>query len=201
MIERKLSVEEATPETVAPFGVYIGSGAGVPVFAQWPGVRVFGAFPTEIGSGGEMLHVRMDASAFPARVALLERHFLHAQTYLPANGRPFVMVMGRETLDGLPDFLALRAFVFRDCAGIALHPGTWHEFPLALQDDTRFTVVLRQESHVDLLETHVYPMDARGPDLERHEIAHLARLVVPSPSLSSRSTKANQEKPHVLQQV
>jgi ureidoglycolate lyase len=181
MLERTLTVEEATPDSVAPFGRYIGGGPGVPVFAQWPGVCVFGAFPTEIGSGGEMLHVRMDASSFPAQVALLERHFLHAQTYLPANGKPFLMVMGRETTDGLPDFLALHAFIFRDCAGIALHPGTWHEFPLALQDDTRFTVVLRQEAHVDLLATHDHPMDARGPDLERHEIGHLARLMVPLP--------------------
>jgi ureidoglycolate lyase len=176
-----LRPERATPENVAPFGQYIGTGADVPVFAAWPGVRVHGAFPTEIGSGGEMLSVRMQASRFPARVELLERHFLHAQTYLPANGRPFVMVMGVESHAGMPDFSALRAFMFDDCSGIALNPGTWHEFPLALEDDTRLTVVLRHEAHLDLLTEHAFPMDARGPDLERHTIGHLADIVIQPP--------------------
>jgi ureidoglycolate lyase len=182
MLSVILSPERATPEAVAPFGQYIGTGAGAPVFAAWPGVTVHGAFPTEIGSGGEMLSVRMEASRFPAKVTLLERHFLHAQTYLPANGRPFVMVMGVESTGELPDFSALRAFVFHDCSGIALHPGTWHEFPFAVEDDTRMTVVLRHEAHLDLLTEHAYPMDAKGPDLERYTIGHLVDMVVAAPA-------------------
>jgi ureidoglycolate lyase len=181
MIRVIIRPERATPALVAPYGQYIGTGPDVPVFAAWPGVTVHGAFPTEIGSGGEMLSVRMQASRFPARIELLERHFLHAQTYLPANGRPFVMVMGVESRDGMPDFSALHAFVFRDGSGIALHPGTWHEFPLALDDDTRLTVVLRHEAHLDLLTEHAFPMDAMGPDLERHTIGHLADIVIEIP--------------------
>jgi ureidoglycolate lyase len=184
MARHTLTLQTATPDLVAQFGVYIGADEHLPVFAAWPGVTVHGAFPMHIGSGGEVLSVRMDASPFPAMVELLERHFLHAQTYLPANGKPFAMVLGRETRDGMPDFAALRAFVFRDCSGIALHPGTWHEFPLALENDTRLTVILRHEAHLDMLTEHAHPMDARGPDLERHTIAHLAEILIFHPQNS-----------------
>jgi ureidoglycolate lyase len=88
------------------------------------------------------------------------------------------MVLGRQTRDGLPDFSALHAFVFDDSSGIALHPGTWHAFPLAAENDTRLTVVLRREAHLDLLTERANEMDARGPDLERHTISHLAEIVV-----------------------
>ncbi len=94
MSQHVIRVEPATPAAVAPFGRFIGAHADLPVFAAWPGVVVTGPAPIEIGSGGEVLHVRMQAATFPARVALLERHFKHTQTYLSANGRPFVMVLG-----------------------------------------------------------------------------------------------------------
>ncbi len=51
------------------------------------------------------------------------------------------------------------------------HRLTCHEFPLALEDDTRFTVLLRAESHVNQLEAPEHPWDARGPDLERFDMA------------------------------
>jgi ureidoglycolate lyase len=178
MFECTLKVEAATPASVAPYGHFIGTDTTRPCFAEWPGVTVYGKVPITVGSGGEVLHVRMDATAFPARIAILERHFAHTQTYLPANGRPFVMVLGLEVEDGLPKFPALRAFRFTDGAGIAMHAGTWHEFPLALENDTRFTVILREESHVNLLESPPHPWDARGPDLERFDITPRARLFV-----------------------
>jgi ureidoglycolate lyase len=128
------------------------------------------------------MHVRADAAAFPVRLPLLERHFAHAQTYLPANGKPFVMVMGPPGAGDLPDWDALRAFVFRDCAGIALHPGTWHEFVYPLEDDTRLHVVLRAEAHLDTLARRQHPMDARGPDLHRIDLGHLAEILLAAPS-------------------
>jgi ureidoglycolate lyase len=179
MSPRTLTIEDATPDSVAPFGAFIGAHPALPRFAEWAGVSVYGAIPVDIGSGGEILHVRMQAAVFPARVPLLERHFKHTQTYLSANGRPFVMVLGTGTTpDGLPDVSGLKAFLFKDGAGVAMKPGTWHEFPLALEDDTRFTVILRAESHVNLLEAPEHPSDARGPDLERYDMLARAEVFV-----------------------
>ena len=171
MSEHSIVVEPATPAAIAPFGCFIGAEPTVPRFAEWPGVTVYGPSPITIGSGGEILHVQMRAMQFPARVRLLERHFHHTQTYLPANGRPFVMVLGSECAGDLPNVQKLRAFLFSDGAGIAMSAGTWHEFPLALQDDTRFTVILREESHINRVERPAFPNDASGPDLERWDIA------------------------------
>jgi len=171
MSRHVIIVEPATPAAVASFGRFIGAHADLPVFAEWPGVVVTGPAPIEIGSGGEVLHVRMQAATFPVRVALLERHFKHTQTYLSGNGRPFVMVLGTETVNGLPDVTGLRAFLFKDGEGVVMDAGVWHEFPLALEDDTRFTVILRAESHVNDLAAPEHPWDARGPDLERHDMA------------------------------
>jgi ureidoglycolate lyase len=148
------------------------------MFAQWSGVSVFGPVPLAIGTGGEILHVCAQRAVFPAPIMLLERHFKHTQTYLSANGNPFVMVLGDETLDGLPDVSRLRAFLFKDGAGVVMNPGVWHEFPLALEDDTRFTVVLSAESHINLLQDSEFPNDARGPDLERWDMAARADLLI-----------------------
>ncbi len=178
MSPRFITVEPATPEAVAPFGRFIGAHPGLPVFAQWPGVVVTGPEPIEIGTGGEILYVRMQTAVFPARISLLERHFKHTQTYLAANGRPFVMVLGAGTVDGLPDVTGLKALLFKDGEGVAMHPGVWHEFPLALEDDTRFTVILRSESHVNDLAAPEHPWDARGPDLERYDMAARGEIYV-----------------------
>jgi len=173
-----IRVEPATPESVAPFGRFIGAHPDLPIFAQWPGVVVTGPTTIDVGDGAEILYAEMQATTFPARVALLERHFRHTQTYLSANGRPFVMVLGAGTVDGLPDVTGLRAFLFRDGAGVAMDPGVWHEFPLALEDDTRFTVILRSESHINNLVAPDHPWDARGPDLERYDMAAREELYV-----------------------
>jgi ureidoglycolate lyase len=170
-LEQSVLIEAATPRSIAPYGEFIGVHADMPVFAAWEGARVYGPTPIRVEGGGEILHACVAAASFPARVSLLERHFHHTQTYLPANGKPFVMVLGDKTQDGLPDAGALRAFLFTDGAGVALKAGVWHEFPLALEDDTRFTVLLRGESHVNHLEAPAHPWDARGPDLERFDMA------------------------------
>jgi ureidoglycolate lyase len=171
MINRTIPVEDATPDSVAAFGAFVGVDPAAPVFAEWEGVTVLGPVPVVTGEDGELLHVRMQAARFPARVALLERHVHHTQTYLSANGRPFVMVLGAQTRAGLPDIAHLRAFLFKSGAGIVMKPGTWHEFPLALEDDTRFTVILSGRSHINQLDAPPHPADARGPDLERYDIA------------------------------
>jgi ureidoglycolate lyase len=170
-LEQSVMIEAATPLSIAPFGEFIGAHTDMPLFAEWDGARVYGPTPISVESGGEILHACVAAASFPARVSLLERHFHHTQTYLSANGKPFVMVLGEASRDGLPDAGALRAFLFTDGAGVAMRAGIWHEFPLALEDDTRFTVILRAESHVNHMETPEHPWDARGPDLERFDMA------------------------------
>jgi ureidoglycolate lyase len=178
MHSRTLVVEHATPDGVAAFGALIGAQSGGPVFARWEGVTVLGPVPIAIGGDSEILHAQMQAARFPAHVALLERHPRHTQTYLSANGRPFVMVLGAGSVAGLPDIAGLRAFLFKGGDGIVMKAGIWHEFPLALEDDTRFTVILSAASHINTLDAPTHPADARGPDLERYDMAARADVRV-----------------------
>ena len=89
------------------------------------------------------------------------------------------MVLGRESRDGFPDLDALRAFRFDGGDGIALHLDTWHAFPRAIEPGTRLTVILSRASHFNTLLAPPYTLDARGPDLERSDIAARARIVLP----------------------
>ena len=178
MIELTLKAETATPKSVAPFGHFVGAREGVAKFLSWPGVDVFGATPITVGDGGELLLVRMAARQFPVQVGIIERHFKHTQTYLPFNGKPFIMVLGTETDGDVPDYAKLRAFLFDDASGIVLHAGTWHEFPHAIENDTQFAVVLRSEAHVNTLENPAFPGDAEGPDLERRVTPPRATIFV-----------------------
>jgi len=170
-LEENVLIEAATPLSIAPFGEFIGAHADMPVFAELKGTWVYAPTSIMVEAGGEILQACVAAASFPARVSLLERHFHHTQTYLSANGKPFVMVLGKATKDGFPDAVGLRAFLFTDGAGVAMRAGVWHEFPLALEDDTRFTVILRAESHVNQLKAPEHPWDACGPDLERFDMA------------------------------
>lgn len=183
MIERRIVVERATPENIAPYGHFIAAREGVPKFLSWPGVDVYGSLPITIGEGGEMLLVKMAARQFPVRCGLIERHFQHTQTYLPFNGKPFVMLLGTPTEGDLPEYATLRAFLFDDNSGIIMHADIWHDFPYALEDDTQFAVVLRKEAHVNTNATPEYEHDADGPDLQRRAITPRATITVALPDI------------------
>jgi ureidoglycolate lyase len=173
-----IQVERATPESVAPFGRLLGDAPGVPVFARWEGATVHGPAPIEVGSGGELLLVTLAAKPFPVRCGLIERHFKHTQAYLPANGRPFVMLLGLPTTKDAPDYPNLRAFLFDGSAGIVLHKDVWHDFPSALEDGTRFCVILREEAHLNTNAAPRHAMDADGPDLQRRAMGPRAEIFV-----------------------
>lgn len=175
MADFQIVVERATPEAIAPYGHYVGAHEDTPVFASWAGTMVHGPLPIEVGTDGEMLLVTMDAKAFPAQCGLIERHYKHMQTYLPFNGKPFVMLLGEATEGDLPRYDTLRAFLFED-AGIIMHADIWHDFPYALEDGTRFAVALRQEAHVNTNTAPEHEMDADGPDLQRRAMRPRATI-------------------------
>ena len=90
----------------------------------------------------------------PLRVRYMERHFKHTQTFIPLQGKAFAMVLTPPNNDELPDLTMARALVFDGSAGFCLHIGTWHEFPLALLDDTRVVVILRDRKSTRLNSSH-----------------------------------------------
>lgn len=172
----RLRAEHATPGNTAAFGTWLGRDA--PVEAMGSGfygdavaLRKPGGFVTDdtLQVSVATIHRR------PLRVSWLERHFLHTQTFIPLGGRPMLLVLAPPTPDAdLPPLDTVRALVFDGRAGFALHIGTWHEFPMALVDDTDVIILLRRDTVRDL--RHKQGNEAHGPDLDKKDV--LARCGV-----------------------
>jgi len=162
-----LKVEIATAESVKPFGALVGSQDGVQKFMNFDGIQIF-KIPFDLKEESELIVCKVDRR--PMRLTMMERHFKHTQTYIPMDGKPFIMILAPNTEGPLPDRDSLRAFLFKDITGIAMHLGVWHEFPFVLEDSTQFAVVLSSQSHQSDLKDPQYKGDGEGVDLERRNL-------------------------------
>jgi ureidoglycolate lyase len=115
----------------------------------------------------------------PLEVRWMEYHNKHTQTFIPLDGKPIVMVLGRPTCrraDGTwdeaapraPELEDIEAFAFDGSAGMCLNIGTWHEFPFPLQEATNVIVVMSEETKRDLKNT--VAGEAHGGDLEKLDL-------------------------------
>jgi ureidoglycolate lyase len=177
MQTKTLELIRATPESVAPFGTLIdvpANASALPIAFYEGTVRVYK--PAQFVSDEDTEITLASVDRRDMQVVWLERHFKHTQAFVPLSGRPFIMVMAPATEGDLPDPAAAQAVLFDGSAGFSLHIGTWHEFPFALQDDTRLIVVLRGEATQALMKDSVIDGEAHSADLDKKNIQ--ARLGV-----------------------
>eukprot|EP01118_Nematostelium_gracile_P018681 TRINITY_DN839_c0_g1_i1.p1 TRINITY_DN839_c0_g1~~TRINITY_DN839_c0_g1_i1.p1 ORF type:complete len:205 (-),score=56.37 TRINITY_DN839_c0_g1_i1:22-636(-) len=68
----------------------------------------------------------------------LERHMHMTQMFVGLGNRPFVMCLGAPTQDSenpnVPNMDNVRTFVIPGGCGLMIHKGTWHDFPVALDE-------------------------------------------------------------------
>lgn len=179
-----LTVEEATPEALSAFGQVIGRVPGVtPVSVDFYKGAVKMSYPARFlcEHPVEITVAQMDRRA--GEVRYMERHFQHTQAFVPLGGKPFIAVMAPPSDGDLPDLSAVRAFRFDGSAGFAMHLGTWHEFPFAVQDGTDLVVILSSQTGYDLKAKDAVTEEAHGPDLDKKDIVartgHLFRFELP----------------------
>lgn len=139
---RRLRVEELTPEAFAPFGEVIAPGAAREVWSINAGsARRFHALARAeaLGEGGEIgiSLFRAEPRALPIAIAMLERHPLGSQAFVPLGPRPWLVVVAASP-EATP-----RAFLARGGAGVNYRRGTWHHTLLALEATSDFLVVDR----------------------------------------------------------
>ena len=166
-----LELIKATPDTVAPYGVLIDvpdAAQALPVAFYEGTVRVFAPFQFVSDADTQITLASIDQR--PMTVRWLERHFKHTQTFIPLQGRPFIMVMSPPTEIDMPDVGAAQALLFDGSAGFGLHIGTWHEFPFAQVDDTRVIVILRGEATQALMKDTAVGGEAHSGDLDKKDI-------------------------------
>lgn len=92
--------------------------------------------------GGETLlsMFRVLRTGVPPRVAMMERHPLSSQAFIPLAGQRFVVIVAPAQCH--PAAEMLRAFVTDGRQGVNYHRATWHH-PLVALDDGDFLVVDR----------------------------------------------------------
>jgi ureidoglycolate lyase len=168
---RRLKLETATPEALAPFGALLGRRADlriVPIDYYAGSVVLSRPVNYECSSNTELSLATLQRRPF--QVHYLERHFQHTQTFIPLGGKPFVAVFAPPSDAPLPDPEAVRAFRFDGSAGFCLHRGTWHEFPFPLEDNTDMIVVLSSQTTIDLQRREDNGIEASGPDLDKKDM-------------------------------
>lgn len=89
----------------------------------------------------------------PVEIAMVERHPLGSQAFMPLGPRPYLVVVAETAGEGSPG--ALHAFVAAAGQGVNYGRGVWHHPLLALEADSDFLVVDRGGPG-DNLEEHVF---------------------------------------------
>ncbi len=171
----------ATPENLAGYGWTIGTPAGVERDKiDFYGREVRVTHPAEFHSNADTCLNLVSFTERPLKVRWMEYHTKHTQTFIPLDGKPFYMVLGKPTCrrpDGTfdesqpeePDLENIRCFHFDGSAGIVMHVGTWHEVPFPIEGSTHFVCICTNETN-DNLEGQDENGEARGGDLDKIRI-------------------------------
>ncbi len=176
--KRKLKVQVATPETVAPFGQILGPNPKVvplPIDFYGGSVKVRRVVDFVSDEQTEMPLVTVNRR--PMEVRWMERHFKHTQTFIPLSGCPFIVVMAPPNDRELPDLDKVEALLFDGSAGFTMRIGTWHEFPFAIVDGSNMIVILRREATEGLMKDNVIQDEALSPDLDKKDLQAREKLI------------------------
>ncbi|MFT3791115.1 MAG: ureidoglycolate lyase [Rudaea sp.] len=142
MSARIAKVEPLTREAFAPFGDVIEASDAVRHFPINGGTteRYHDLANVEVDAAGHVIVsiFRAQPRTLPFAIAMLERHPLGSQAFMPLHGRPYlVAVATRVETD------AVRVFLARGDQGVNYATGVWHHPLLALGEASDFLVVDR----------------------------------------------------------
>jgi ureidoglycolate lyase len=180
----EVPVLAATRDSVAAYGLFIGTdvpdaGLAIPFYAG--AVEEGHNFPFVCNGPAVVRSARIHRR--DAEVVWLERHLNMTQLFIGLGDQPFAMVVGRpnhELGEDLPRLDELCCFVFPPGHGFMLHIGTWHDFPLCV--DQPVTVLTMNSSEVvEALATMVGPAEMAHGDVYKLDVRARTerRVVVP----------------------
>lgn len=84
----------------------------------------------------------IDASKLPLDIALVERHPLSSQLFVPMQACRALVVVAPSGNDGMPGVDHVRAFLSQPGQAICYHPGTWHAPLFAIDEAAAFTMMM-----------------------------------------------------------
>jgi ureidoglycolate lyase len=137
--------EPLTRAAFAPFGDVIAADAAARHFTINAGntVRYHDLARIEPGDNGRVIVsiFRGQPRQLPFTVAMMERHPLASQAFVPLSARPYLVVVAPA--GPAPRAQDLRLFVARADQGVNYAPGVWHHPLLALEAVSDFLVIDR----------------------------------------------------------
>jgi ureidoglycolate lyase len=137
--------EPLTHAAFAPFGDVIAADAAARHFTINAGntVRYHDLARIEPGTNGRVIVsiFRGQPRQLPFTVAMMERHPLASQAFVPLSARPYLVVVAPA--GAAPRAQDLRLFVARADQGVNYAPGVWHHPLLALEAVSDFLVIDR----------------------------------------------------------
>ncbi len=140
-----LTPEPLSREAFAPFGEVIEASDAVRHFTINAGntERYHDLANIDAGPDGKVIVsiFRGQPRTLPFRVAMMERHPLGSQAFVPMSGRPYLVVVAPP--GPVPTADTLRVFVARGDQGVNYATGVWHHPLLALDAVCDFLVVDR----------------------------------------------------------
>ncbi|MBS1210174.1 MAG: ureidoglycolate hydrolase [Proteobacteria bacterium] len=140
-----LSVEPLTHAAFQPFGEVIEASEAVPHYLINAGntERYHDLTRLDPGPDGKLIAsiFRGQPRALPFTVAMMERHPLGSQTFMPLSGRPYLVVVAAP--GPAPTTTGLHAFLAQGHQGITYAKGVWHHPLLALTAVSDFLVLDR----------------------------------------------------------
>lgn len=143
MAPRLLQPQPLTAAAFAPFGDVVEAGPQARQFAINGGntTRYHDLMRIDVADGGHPIVslFRGQPRVLPFRIAMLERHPLGSQAFVPLHGRPYLVVVAPP--GPVPDEQALQLFVARGDQGVNYARGVWHHPLLALQAVSDFLVI------------------------------------------------------------
>ncbi len=143
-IVQEVYPEALTAEAFAAFGDVIEADGGFELINRGTTRQFADLARIDIAADGGRPRVsiyRARPYELPLTIAMLERHPLSSQFFMPLDSEQFLIVVAPA--GGVPDASALRAFVTNGRQGINYHRGTWHHPLIAISDPSEFLVVDR----------------------------------------------------------
>jgi ureidoglycolate lyase len=139
-----LELIDATPDTIKPVGELL----------RPENLESTLAFPSR-GTGRAMIRCARVFHREP-EITWLERYMHLTQTFIGLGTKPFLMVLAPPNhVDGkdTPDVESARTYRIPAGLALLLHLGTWHEFPIAAEDEA---TVITMNSEELARETRAY---------------------------------------------
>jgi ureidoglycolate lyase len=133
-----IKVEPLTPQAFAPFGTVIEADPSTAVEINSGYTTRFHALAEAAVGDGQAIISIFRGRPRELSIAMLERHPLGSQAFIPLGGQPWLAVVAEN-----PDLESCRAFHCQGTQGLQYDINVWHHPLLVLGDAQDFLIVDR----------------------------------------------------------